>query len=127
MPAPSESLRIGTDLPDAVTRSHLSDGRVVGWYGEPGVVIDAEVDGPVPPALASRFGAHDFWARWTQAECAAKLADVPMQLWISEHGLGPAGYEVETLERDDLVISVGQRRARAEESRSSALRQGTST
>ena len=127
MPAPSESLRIGTDLPDARTRSHLSDGRVVGWYGEPGVVIDAEIDGPVPPALASRFGEQDFWARWTQAECAAKLADVPMQLWISEHGLGPAGYEVETLELDDLVVSVGHRRAIREESRSSARRQGTST
>ncbi len=126
-PSSRDFLRVGRDAADALTRSHLSDGRVVGWYGEPGVVIDAEIRGPVPPALARRFGEQDFWARWTQAECAAKLADVPVQLWISEHGLGPAGYEVETLELDDLVVSVCHRRAIREESRSSARRQGSST
>lgn len=99
----------------------------MGWYGERGVVIDAEIRGPVPPALAGRFGAHDFWARWTQAECAAKLADVPVQLWITAHGLGPAGYEVETLELDDLVVSVGHRRASREENPRTARLQGSST
>ena len=55
----------------AVTRSHLGDGRCVGWYGPPvpgwRVAIDAErADVPVPPALARSFGATDFWARWTR-------------------------------------------------------------
>lgn len=111
MPARSEPLRhlrVGSHLPDALTRSHLADHRVVGWYGAPGVVIDAEIaDQPVPPALGDRFGTADFWARWTQAECAAKLADVPVLLWVRRHGLGPAGFRVETLRLDDLVVSVG--------------------
>lgn len=126
-PSSRDFLRVGTGASDALTRSHLSDGRVVGWHGEPGVVIDAEIRGPVPPALASRFGEQDFWARWTRTECAAKLADVPVQVWIAEHGLGAADYEVETLVLADLVVSVGHRRAIREESRSSARRQGSST
>ncbi len=94
----------------AVTRSRLADGRVVGWYGDPGCVIDAERAGAdVPPALAARFGTTGFWARWTAAECAAKLADVPMHLWLREQGLGHAGAEVETYEVDGLVISVASR------------------
>jgi hypothetical protein len=98
------------DLADALTRSHLSDGRVVGWYGEPGMVIDAELsDAAPPPALASRFGAEDFWVRWTGAECAAKLAGVPMHLWLRRHGLGHEGAEVESFERDGIVICVARR------------------
>lgn len=103
-------LRVGTDLPDAVTRSHLADGRVVGWYGEPGVVVDAEIDGPVPPALAAAYGEQDFWARWTAAECAAKLADVPIAIWLRQHGLSAVGAEIETLRLDDLMVSVGRAR-----------------
>ena len=96
-------------MADAVTRSHLSDGRVVGWYGEPGVVIDAELSEAVPPpALTSRFGAEDFWARWTSAECAAKLAGVPMHLWLGRHGLGHQGAEVDSFERDGIVICVAR-------------------
>lgn len=115
MPDPSElipHLRIGELLSDAVTRSYLADDRIVGWYGGPGVVIDAEIaDQHVPRALAARFGsglsARDFWARWTQAECAAKLADVPIMIWISTYGLGPSSYDVTTLLLDDVVVSVG--------------------
>lgn len=111
MPAPSElarSLRIGRHLPDAVTRSYLADDRVVGWYGARGVVIDAEIaDQPVPATLGEHFGTEDFWARWTQAECAAKLADLPVLLWVRLHGLGAAGYRVETIRLEDLVVSVG--------------------
>ena len=107
-----QHLRIGRHLPDAVTRSHLADGRVVGWYGDRGVVIDGEiVDQPIPPALANRFGPGTspsaFWVRWTQAECAAKLADVPVTLWIAEHGLDPAGHDVITVLYEDVVVSVG--------------------
>ncbi|MFL6160205.1 MAG: hypothetical protein ACJ72D_29300 [Marmoricola sp.] len=113
MPAPSEAapaglpIRIGADLPDAVTRSHLADGRVVGWYGDAGRVLDAEIaDQPVPPALAARYGTDDFWGRWTRAECAAKLADVPIALWLAEHGL-PSGGDAVTVLLEDLVVSVG--------------------
>ncbi|MEU8387875.1 hypothetical protein [Micromonospora sp. NPDC048843] len=115
--AAERHLRIGApaDLADAVTRSHLDDGRCVGWYGPstPGwrVAIDAErADAPVPPALARRFGAGDFWARWTQAECCCKLADVPVAAWWRRHGLGtPAdGSAVwRTLWLADLVLTVG--------------------
>jgi hypothetical protein len=111
VPDPSEllsQLRIGELLADAVTRSYLADDRVVGWYGGPGAVIDAEIAGQhVPRALAARFGVDDFWARWTQAECAAKLADVPIMIWISTHGLGPASYDVTTVLLEDVVVSVG--------------------
>jgi hypothetical protein len=110
VPAPSE-VRVGTaaETADAVTRSHLPDGRVVGWYGDPGVVIDAEVADATPPtALVARFGAAGFWERWTAAECAAKLADVPMHLWLREHGLAHSGALVETIRRDGLVLSVAR-------------------
>ena len=122
MPGPSEPraqralrhLRIGKHLPDAVTRSYLADGRVVGWYGDPGVVIDGEIaTQSVPRALAARFGAGSspsaFWTCWTQAECAAKLANIPITLWISEHGLDSAGHDVITVLHEDVVVSVGFR------------------
>lgn len=101
-------------MADATTRSHLDDGRCVGWYGPPvpgwRVAVDAErSDAPVPPALARRFGAADFWARWTRAESGAKLADVPIALWWRRHGLAaPNGAALwRTLHLADLVITVG--------------------
>ncbi len=94
---------------DAVTRSRVADGRVVGWYGEPGTVVDAEIRDRTPPArLGARFGTEDFWRRWTLAECAAKLADVPMHLWLREHGLAAPGIDAETVDVADLVISVAR-------------------
>ena len=104
-------IRIGTarQVAGAVTRSHVGDGRVVGWYGAPGTVVDAEIREATPPArLAARFGEEDFSARWTRAECAAKLADVPMHLWLRRHGLGTAGARVATIEVADLVISIAR-------------------
>ncbi|WP_432050692.1 hypothetical protein [Verrucosispora sp. NA02020] len=86
-----------TDSGDAVTRSHLADGRCVGWYAPsiPGwrVAIDAEyAAAEVPPMLAHRFGTSNFWARWTRTECVAKLADVPMVALWRRYGLSvPAG------------------------------------
>lgn len=107
MPAPSERLRIGSELADARTRSHLSDGRVVGWYGEPGHVIDAELTAqPVPPALAARYGTDDFWSRWTRTECAAKAAGVPIAIWLAEHGLD-AGAGT-TYQLDGITVSVAR-------------------
>lgn len=115
--AAERHLRVGApaDLADAVTRSHLDDGRCVGWYGPPApgwrVAVDAErADAPVPPALARRFGTGDFWARWTRAECCCKLADVPVAAWWRRHGLGTpaAGSAVwRTLRLADLVLTVG--------------------
>jgi hypothetical protein len=101
-------VRVGTaaEMADAVTRSYLGDGRVVGWYGAPGAVVDAEIRGAEPSHLVARFGREDFLGRWTRAECAAKLADVPMHLWLERHGLTAPGVEVETIVVDDLVISV---------------------
>jgi hypothetical protein len=98
-------------MADAVTRSHLGDGRVVGWYGEPGVVVDAEVDTAEPPAeLARRYGREQFWARWTAAECRAKLADVPIALWLREHGLdgGPGHVETSHEALPGVVVSLGR-------------------
>ncbi|PZF97578.1 hypothetical protein C1I99_15310 [Micromonospora deserti] len=101
-------------LAAAMTRSHLDDGRCVGWYGPPTpgwrVAVDAERAGaPVPAALARRFGRADFWARWTRAECFCKLADVPVAAWWRRHGLGvppetPAVWR--TLRLADLVVTV---------------------
>lgn len=102
-------VRVGVHLPCAITRSYLADGRVVGWYGDPDNVIDAELtDQPVPPALAARYGSHDFWGRWTRTECAAKAADVPIALWLREHGLD-AGTGT-TYEVDGITVSVAPAR-----------------
>jgi hypothetical protein len=98
----------------AVTRSHLGDGRCVGWYAPPvpgwRVAIDAErADAPLPAALIRRFGATDFRARWTRAECLSKLADVPVATWWHRHGLeAPPGtaWLWRTLPLADLVVTV---------------------
>lgn len=96
-------------MADAVTRTTVADGRVVGWYGDPSYVIDAEVTAaPVPPALAARFGTLDFWPRWTRAECAAKLADVPIVIWLHDHELTSGDAVVETFALGDLTVSVGR-------------------
>ncbi|MEU7925635.1 hypothetical protein [Micromonospora sp. NPDC049107] len=115
--AAERHLRIGTpaDLASATTRSHLDDGRCVGWYGPPvpgwRVAVDAErANAPVPPALARHFGVADFWARWTRAECCCKLVDVPIATWWRRHGLGtPVNVAIlwSTLRVADLVVTVG--------------------
>ena len=87
MAAPSDPLqllRVGSDaeLSRYAARSHLSDGRVVAWTGpvDAPVAVDAEIDRPVPPALAARHGDAGFWERWTRLECLAKLTGVPVVL-----------------------------------------------
>ncbi|WP_329008244.1 hypothetical protein OG271_21680 [Micromonospora rifamycinica] len=114
--AAERHLRVGTpaELRHAVTRSHLDDGRCVGWHGPVAsgwrVAIDAErAAAEVPPALAARFGPVDFWSRWTRAECLCKLADVPVAAWWRRHGLAvpPHTRAVwRTLQLTDLVITV---------------------
>lgn len=91
-------------------RSYLPDGRVVSWRGPGQGVLDAELaDQPVPRALAARYGAHDFWVRWTRSEALAKLADVPIVVWLRKHGLDaqpPAGVDLRTFKADGLVVSL---------------------
>ena len=110
-------LSIGTpaQLSGARTRSHLSDGRCVGLLGSArsldGWVVDAELVAPPPASLSRRFGASCFWERWTRAECAAKLADVPMQRWLGRHGLDdPAflGVDLDTVrvDRGSVVVTT---------------------
>lgn len=120
--AVEEHLRVGTDaeLSGYAARSHLSDGRVVAWTGpvEPAVAVDAEIDRPVPPALAARHGEQRFWERWTRLECLAKLTDVPVVL-LQRDGLdadpGP-GIELVTCRLHPepgttVVVSVARRRS----------------
>lgn len=123
MAAPSEvlsRLRVGTDaeLSRYDARSHLSDGRVVAWTGPAGdVAIDAEIERPVPPALAARHGESDFWERWTRLECLAKLTGEPVVV-LQRDGLGvEPGPDVELVTgrlhpdtTTTVVVSVAQRR-----------------
>ncbi|MGC5022895.1 hypothetical protein [Micromonospora sp. DT47] len=114
--AAERHLRVGApaEVAAALTRSHLDDGRCVGWYGPPTpgwrVAVDAErADAEVPPALARRFGHADFWARWTRAESLCKLADVPVAAWWRRHGLAvPVDNRAvwRTLCLADLVVTV---------------------
>src|SRR4051812_21605746 len=95
----------------AGTRSPLPDGRVVGWYGGPGAAGAAGIDTPAPPPpLAPRPGSDRFWARWTASECQAKLADVPIAIWLQDHELGTGPAEVETFTDlwPGVTVSVGR-------------------
>jgi hypothetical protein len=113
VPAPSDLQRhLVTGAPDlppgSTSRSYLPDGRCVGWYGPPGVVIDAELVGAeVPDALGRRYGRADFWGRWTRTECAAKAAGIPIARWLRRHGLnGPGTAHARTVVLDGVVVSV---------------------
>ena len=121
---PRAHVEIGTraELAGARTRTHLPDGRVLGLVGPAeglaGWVVDAELDVDPPQALARRFGTDDFWERWTRAECAAKLAGVPVQRWLGRHGLTDPdrlGFALSTVraESGSLVLSTGRARHRA--------------
>ena len=68
------------------THSTVADGRRVCWTPTTParVAVDAELAaGPVPPALAARWGSADpdvVWPRWCWVECVAKLTDTPVLL-----------------------------------------------
>lgn len=127
MPPPSErtlldglSIGLPGDMATAASRSYLADGRCVGWTPSrcrlrAPVVIDAELADRVPPAaLAVRLGADAFWERWTRAECAAKLADVPMAIWLRAYGIGsdtvgPVRTIRATIGGDAVVMSAAYR------------------
>ena len=81
------------------------------------MAIDAEIERRVPPALARRYGAADFWRRWTRLECLAKLTDTPVVLLRAAlAGTGdpdPRGVELTTLVLEpepgtEVVVSVGR-------------------
>jgi len=111
----ADGLRVGSEaeLTGFGIRSHLADGRVVAWTGSlPGrLAIDAELDRPVPHALAARFGSHDFWGRWTRLECVAKLTGTPVVRLLREPDLASPpvpGLTLTTLSlAPDLVVSAG--------------------
>jgi hypothetical protein len=113
------------DRRDGWARSYLADRRLVQWRPPVaalpsicGWAVDAEIAAQrVPTALAERTGVGDpavFWPRWTAVEVAAKLLDVPVVMWLAEHGLSArvaADHDVvlRTVHHADLVITVGCR------------------
>jgi len=113
------------DRRDGWARSYLADGRLVQWRPPAaalssicGWAVDAEIAAQlVPVALAERTGVGDpdvFWPRWTAVEVAAKLLDVPVVMWLAEHGLSArvaTGHGVvgRTVHHAELVITVGCR------------------
>lgn len=118
-PAGVRVVEEGTELPPDRPRSYLGDGRAVLWAaGRPrrraaGLrgAVDAEIaDRPVPRSLAARYGCctETFWPRWTAVEVSCKLRDIPVPVWLREHGLLPdPALAVRTFRLDDLVISCG--------------------
>lgn len=124
-------LVVGTGVDRATypfaARSHLSDGRAVAWTAPSPrgcrLAVDAELLGQrVPPVLLRRAGVaadlpeRDVWRQWTRAETVAKLLDVPILLWVREHGLTvPAGagdeapLALRTVEHAGLVVTMGIR------------------
>jgi hypothetical protein len=92
--------------------SYVADGRRVCWRPDaPGRhSVDAEIaDAPVPEALGRRFGEAHFWDSWTRSEALAKLAGVPILLWLSRRGLeasAPPGVRTRHLRLGDLVVST---------------------
>jgi hypothetical protein len=113
------------DRRDGWARSYLADGRLVQWRPPVAALrsicdwaVDAEIAAQlVPVSLAERTGVGDpdvFWPRWTAVEVAAKLLDVPVVMWLAEHGLSARvaadhGVVLRTVHHAELVITVGCR------------------
>ncbi|MGZ4503073.1 MAG: hypothetical protein ACXVW3_04235 [Nocardioidaceae bacterium] len=106
-----DRLAVG-EPPAGATRSYLPDGRCVWWPADAfaGLVLDAELaSAPAPAALVAWFGDADFWARWTRAECAAKLTGTPIALWLRRHGLtlpGSLRGRVRTVRADAVAAGL---------------------
>jgi hypothetical protein len=126
-PAMVGGVLVGAPPRGGAVRSYLADGTLVQWLppvdAHPDVVrwaVDAEIGSqPVPDALAARTGVCDparFWPRWTAIEATAKLLDVPVIVWLAEHGLSARsaaghGIVLHTARHRDLIITVGGRLA----------------
>jgi hypothetical protein len=116
---------VAADRRDGWARSYLADRRLVQWrppVAAPssicGWAVDAEIAAQrVPVAIAERTGVGDpdvFWPRWTAIEVVAKLLDVPVVMWLAEHGLSARvaadhGVVLRTVPHAELVITVGCR------------------
>ncbi|MEP6464545.1 MAG: hypothetical protein ABJC62_14295 [Frankiaceae bacterium] len=100
-------------VPAGTPRCYLGDGRSVLWAsgGALRCAVDAEIAGrSVPRALARRYGAEParFWPRWTAVEVVCKLRNVPLPVWLRQHGLVPdPDLAVRTFRLADLVVSCG--------------------
>lgn len=95
-------------------RSYLDDGRAVLWAaGTRGrVACDAERFDRMPrTAVARRLGwpeePFDFAVRWTRAEVAAKLADMPIVEWLRAPVAPAAWVATVRLAREPVVVSAG--------------------
>lgn len=103
--------------------SYLPDGRRVCWRprsGDPARrhAVDAELVSAAPPERLYRRwleggpprpGAAAFWAAWTRAEALAKLADVPIAVWLRRHGLDaptPRGVRVGHRRLGDALVCL---------------------
>lgn len=122
------------------THSHLADGRVICWRpplsglglaasstaaGTGHYAVDAEIASqPLPDRMASDWqdSAMNFWIAWTRAEVAAKLANVPIVLWLRDNHLANPGDAATTIttkgdppltchllsvQREDLIVTFG--------------------
>ena len=108
-------------------RCYLADGRGVAWNPSDTngfrLAIDAELIAQrIPPSVVRRARLTepveplDFWRRWTQAEVLAKLLDVPILMWVRQHGLDVPdlvgeSIALRTVVHDDLVLTYGLRAA----------------
>lgn len=103
--------------PPAGVRSHLADGRCLSWQPSavpPGTAcaVDAELLAtPVPARLARWAGCRSpelFWPRWTRVEASCKLRDVPLVLWLRQHGLHEDPVlALSTFRHHDAVVTCG--------------------
>jgi hypothetical protein len=90
-----EVFQPGVDVPAGWVRSYDDRGRCWAFPAEDRqrTAIDVErLDRPVDIDLVERWGAtstEQFIRRWTVAETLAKLDDVPIVLWLADHGLPP--------------------------------------
>ncbi len=106
----------GRDAARLGARSYLADGRTVVWEPPPEVprriAVDAELaDQAVPRALGARFpaeaaDARAWWRSWTRAETLAKLADVPILVWLTRHGMQPCADGSCVCRRASLTTTV---------------------
>lgn len=116
------------DVPAGWVRSYDHRGRCWAFPAEDGqrAAIDVErLDRPVDVGLVERWGAtstEQFIRRWTVAETLAKLDDVPILLWLADHGLPSLPKDSDspprrggvrivhfTLPEENLVVTVGHR------------------
>ncbi len=95
--------------------ARLADGRTVVWEAPDdrpeNTAVDAEaIDTPADGLVGARLGEDgvERLRRWTRLEVVAKLTRIPALLLL-RGARWPSGLAVETVEIDDLIVSVGWR------------------